>query len=53
MQIPKQLNNKCTDANCPPGIEQVRKIGLTPKEKRAIFFNIKEKIFRLKKRSLP
>jgi hypothetical protein len=32
--------NKCVDGKCPAGIEAIRKIGLTPKEKRAIFHSI-------------
>ena len=39
----------CPDGNCPTGIDKVKKFGLTPREKRAIFFAIKRKIFMLKK----
>jgi hypothetical protein len=41
----QEHNNKhiCIDGNCPEGIEVVRKIGLTPKEKRAIFHSILSK----------
>jgi hypothetical protein len=48
MQPQKQEELKCVDGRCPAGIEQVKKIGLTPREKRAIFFSLKEKIFNLK-----
>ena len=50
MEIEKQLkHNTCPSGNCPEGLDSVRKVGLTPREKRAIFFTLKEHIFQLKK----
>jgi hypothetical protein len=36
----KKHSQNCADGTCPVGIEELRKIGLTPKEKRAIFHSI-------------
>jgi hypothetical protein len=50
MQIPKQRKlNTCTTGNCPPDIDLIKEIGLTPTEKRAIFFSLKEQIFKTNK----
>lgn len=57
MEIEKQQNHNlpagrqdvCPTGNCPEGIDMVKEIKLTPKEKRAIFFALKDKIFKLKK----
>lgn len=40
----KQHNNVCVDGDCPQGIELLRKIGLTPEEKRAIFLTLKHEM---------
>ena len=56
MSIQKQSELKChsgtsedlPDFLSPSGIEILKKIGLTPREKRAIFFSLKKKIFNLK-----
>ena len=37
-------DHQCADGRCPPGIDSVKKIGLTQKEKRAIFFSLKKEI---------
>ena len=40
--------HECIDGRCPVGIDSVKKIGLTPQEKRAIFFCLKNEIKRSK-----
>lgn len=35
-----EQNNTCIDGRCPAGVDEIRKIGLTRNEKRAIFHSI-------------
>ena len=57
MRIIKQRNNThiCPTGNCPPGVDEVKKIALSPTEKRAIFFVLKQHIFKQKQliRNIP
>jgi hypothetical protein len=55
MRKQKQLNSLCIDGRCPVGIDSLKKIGLTPKEKRAVYFGLKEEIFKQKQllKNLP
>lgn len=50
MQIQKPLNPLCLDGRCPEKVDEVKKITLTPLEKRAIFFVLDREIERTKKR---
>jgi len=38
------LIHECIDGRCPPDIDLVKEIGLTPLEKRAIFFCLQNQI---------
>ena len=50
MDIQKQQESKtCPTGDCPQGLESIKKIGLTPSEKRAIFFRLKSHIFKQKR----
>lgn len=40
----KNKAHECIDGRCPVGIDSVKKIGLTPQEKRAIFFCLKKEM---------
>jgi len=48
--MPKPLELKCIDGRCPPNIDLVKEIALTPLEKKAIFFCLKNSIETLKER---
>ena len=50
MPMPKPLELKCIDGRCPPNIDMVKEIALTPLEKKAIFFCLKNSIETLKER---
>lgn len=41
----------CIDGRCPEGIDEMKEIGLSPLEKRAIFFSLQSAIKRAKKES--
>jgi hypothetical protein len=41
--------NVCPTGDCPDGVASVKEIGLSPREKRAIFFALKEEIWKQKK----
>lgn len=43
-------DHQCIDGRCPVGIDSVKKIGLTPQEKRTIFFYLKKE---MKKSKFP
>ncbi len=45
----QKSNNTCPTGNCPEGIEKLKEIGLAPQEKRAIFFRLKQEIFKEKR----
>lgn len=50
MYIPKQQkSNSCPSGTCPSGTDSIKKIRLTPSEKRAIFFCLKKEIFKQKR----
>lgn len=53
MKIQKQRKpnetEPCLDGRCPEGIDEVKGIGLSPLEKRAIFFSLQSAIKRAKK----
>jgi hypothetical protein len=48
MQNQKQRIHECIDGRCPPGIDVVTEIGLSPLEKRAIFFVLQKEIDKAK-----
>jgi hypothetical protein len=54
-QKSKLATNSCPTGDCPSGTESLKKIRLSPHEKRAIFFSLKREIFKHKqlKRNLP
>ena len=43
------LIHECIDGRCPPDIDLVKEIGLTPLEKRAIFFCLQNEIEKTRK----
>jgi hypothetical protein len=49
MYLNQPKPNTCPTGNCPPGIEILKKVALTPREKRAVFFALKEEIFKQKR----
>jgi hypothetical protein len=48
MEKQKQQIHECIDGRCPVGIDRVSEIGLSPLEKRAIFFVLKKEIDKAK-----
>lgn len=44
MQTQEQLKHECVDGQCPPDIDLVKEIGLSPLEKRAIFVSLQREI---------
>lgn len=44
----KNRGDKCPDGLCPVGVDAIREIILTPQEKRAVYFRLKDQIFKQK-----
>ena len=40
----QKLILECIDGRCPTGVDKVKKVILTPKEKKAIFLRLEEEI---------
>ena len=50
MQKQNQPIHECIDGRCPVGIDTVKEIGLSPLEKRAIFFALQKEIDKTKEK---
>lgn len=49
-KYPKQFkDDNCIDGRCPVGVDAIKEIGLSPLEKRAIFFSLESMIKRTRK----